>query len=349
MLNKIYIQIFIIFMTLLLVGFANNFHNEEELKNEFHSIQKDYFLKLDFCAPNEELKTIPKFSAALSALADKQRTVLAANKNLTKDDKELAGLIFIYDAMLNSNIIIGILEGKLSFSDFTKDKIFSNDRSTQNGALQARAKYIISELKTAANLRPNDHRIDSWIVGAKSLAEKIQTGSISKSTQKAIINTITTRPSFNLWTAILLLHNEDPASNQELLQASRNFVDAANQGKDPCTLHPKDCISTWKAPYNFQAALTELGDVFLQQAEYFLTKGNIEKAMMLAGFAEGTYSQLFKPKHIEETIKWPDYEVLMMRKGRLAEIRNHIIPKDPLRSMSQYQRAYQCASCHGRF
>lgn len=57
-------------------------------------MQKDYFLKLDLRAPNQALQTIPKFSAALSTLADEQRAVLATHKNLTKDDKELAGLIF---------------------------------------------------------------------------------------------------------------------------------------------------------------------------------------------------------------------------------------------------------------
>jgi len=145
-----------------------------------------------------------------------------------------------------------------------------------------------------------------------------------------------------------MLHNEPSASKQELLKAAKNFVDTANQGKGPCTLHPEDCISTWKAPYNFQAAVTELGDVFLQQAEYCLKRGDIEKAMTMAGFADGTYSQLFQPKHIEETKKWPDYDVLAMRKKRLAEIHNRRISKDSLRMMSQYQRTYECASCHGR-
>jgi hypothetical protein len=277
-----------------------------------------YFLldSLDLRAPSQDLKRIPKFSAKLSTLADEQRSILVTNTYLTKDDKELAGLVFIYDAMFNSNIIIGVLDGKLSLSDFTKEKRFSKE-TTPHAELQARAKYTISELKFAANLRPNDHRIDSWIIGAKSLAEKIQTGHISKSTRAAIIKAIGARPSFNLWTAILVLHNEPPASKQELLESAKNFIDAANQGKDPCTLHPEDCIGTWKAPYNFQASVTELGDVFLQQAEYFLKKGDIEKAMTMAGLADGTYTQLYKQKHIEETKKWPDRgpDPILVKKG----------------------------------
>jgi hypothetical protein len=343
--NK-YKKIFIVSLVLLLVGFTNEIPHENSIKNKFHVLQKNYFLKLDLRAPIQELKSIPTFSAELSALADEQRAILVKNKNLTEDDKEVAGLILIYDAMLNSNILIGVLDGKLRLSDFKKR--FSKNSAIPHLELLARANYIISELRSAAKLRPNDHRIDSWIVGANGLLENVQTGHVSKSTQRAIIKAIGARPSFNLWTAILMLHNEPPVAKQALLKASINFVEAANQGKDACTLHPEDCIGTWKAPYNFQAAVTELGDVFLQQAEYFLKNGDIEKAMTMVGFAEGTYSQLYKPKHIDKTKRWPDYEVLMMRKERLAEVQHRKIPKHSLRTLDQYQRAYECASCHGR-
>jgi hypothetical protein len=335
--SKKHKEICIGLLALLFVVCANGNSAEETIKNQFATLQKAYFLKLDLRAPKKELQTIPAFAVKLRTLADKQRAELASNKNLTQRDKELAGLIFIYDAMLNMNIIIGINEGKLSLADFTPHE-----------TLLARAKYILAELKFAATLRPDDHRIDGWIVGATGIEEKLQTGHTSKATQAAILKTINARPSFNLWVAILMLHNEAPAAKQKLLQAAKNFVDAANHGKDPCTLHPQDCISTWKATYNFQGSLTELGDVFLQQAEYYLAKGDIEKSMELAGYADGTYAQLFKPQHIKQTKKWPDHDVLAIRKERLAKIHHRELAKESLIKMDQYQRVYECASCHGR-
>jgi hypothetical protein len=107
-------------------------------------------------------------------------------------------------------------------------------------------------------------------------------------------------------------------------------------------------ISSWKAPFNFQASVTELGDVFLQQAEYYLSKGESEKAMTLAGYAQGTYKQLFKPTQIKQTEQWPDYSALTIRKKRLNDLQKQIIPKTNLLLIDDYQRVYVCTSCHGK-
>ena len=340
-------KIFIGLLALAITGFANA-SPEDAIKNKFTLLQKNYFLKLDLRAPAQELSTIPTFAATFHALADEQRTLLATSKTLTTEDKELAGLVLIYDAMLNSNITIGILNGKLSLADFTKETKFAKLGATQHEELLARARYSISTLKLAATLRPNDRRIDSWVVGAKGGLENIEFGKLSKATQAAIIKSISVRPSFNLWTAILLLHNEPQSSKHALVKSAKNFVDAASEGKDACTLHPDDCNSTWKAPYNFQAAVTELGDVFLQQAEYELKKGNIKNAMMMAGYAAGTYKQLSKPEHLEISKLWPDYNVLAMRETRLRDIEKQKVPATSMHTINDYQQPYECASCHGR-
>lgn len=307
--------------------FNNNLYASSAIEDKFTAIQKIYFPKLNLRVPVSDLKKLPKFTDKLDALAFEVSKQKHFN---SKNEKATAGLILIYDAMFNMNIVIGITENKLILADYIKYRSYANPHVSENEELQARLQYVITELREALELRPDDHRIDSWIAANKMQAQKIKTGKISQRSKTALLNSISARPSFNLWTAILGLHNQPPESNQALLAAAKNFVDAADQGKDPCTLHPSDCISSWKAPFNFQASVTELGDVFFQQAEYYLAKGDVKKAMMLTGYAAGTYKQLFKPKRVKLTEQWPDYSALTIRKKQLKDLQKQIVPKENL-------------------
>lgn len=336
---------FIVLLIFWVCGCFREEISEASIKKQFYSLQKEYFLKLDLRAPKSDLQTIPAFASRLSELAVRQKALLDTDKHLTKDDKEFAGLVLIYDAMFNVNVIIGLEARKLSLADFVN---LGPNNASPNEQLEARAKFSVLELQHAAKLRPNDYRIAGWIAATKGEVERIHSGHISKSIEDGILQSIAKRPSFNLWTAILMLHNEPQFSKQPLVDAAMAFVQQESQGQSECMLHPDDCMSTWKAPYNLQASVTELGDVFLQQAEYDLARKRISKAMEMAEYAKGTYAVLSKPEHLELTQKWPDFDALALRMKRLTDVQNQKRAKEPLDKMSLYQRVYECSSCHGR-
>lgn len=345
-------MLMIAFLILLLCGFtdANDNAKEAKLIKKFQALQAPYFQQVNLYAAPEKVRNIPKFSLEMNKLADEQRALLAANPDMSQADKEWAGLIYIYDAMLMLDGFDAVTLGKLTVADLVKTHHFAKPGADDKEELKARATYALSELEAAAKLRPNDRRIDGWIVGAKSILERIDTGGISKQTQEAIVNAIPVRPSFNLWTALIVLHNENAASLEALATEAKNFVDAStgNSPTNPCTIHPEDCVSGPKAPYNFQGAVVELGDIFLRRAEYYLQKGDTFKAMIMTKYTEGTYAQLNLPANAAHTQSWPARDVIALRMQRLAQIKQREIPTHPLVPMPQYQRAYECGSCHSK-
>src|ERR1700733_11035671 len=160
MLHARYQTFIFLALTLLLCGFSNSNnanYSQDKIQKQFLALQSQYFQVVNLSAAPQMVRTIPAFSAKLNKLADMQRAVLAANPNMSQTDKELAGLIFIYDAMLTLDGCNAVMLGKLSLSDFEKVHRFAKSGSTAKEELQARVNYAISELETAAKLRPNDH------------------------------------------------------------------------------------------------------------------------------------------------------------------------------------------------
>jgi len=165
------------------------------------------------------------------------------------------------------------------------------------------------------------------------------------------LDAIAIRPTFNLWTSIILFHNHAAGTEffDRLVVESKAFVDNIQKGLNPCKEKPQDCANGAKAPYNSQAAIAMLGDVFLRQAEYLLTVGNIPSAMEMAGYAQGTYKNLSSPENAENTKSWPDNQVLTARVVYLDALKpGTSIEAGSFQRTSDYQRVYDCASCHGR-
>ena len=70
--------------------------------------------------------------------------------------------------------------------------------------------------------------------------------------------------------------------------------------------------------------------------------------MTMAQYAEGTYAQLTLPANVVQTKNWPAREIIALRKNRLAQIIKKQVPKGSLVDTEQYQRAYECGSCHSK-
>lgn len=318
--------------------------------NSFAKLQSEYFQKLDLRVDATKLKLIPTFAAKLTSMAEGERKKLTSLQ-LSRQEKEHAGLVFIYDALMTMNNTDAAMKNILSLADLRADHRFGAEGGSDKEELLARAEYCIHQLTTALKLRLDDRRIDSWIESAKTQKDQIKSGLPPSNTLlKAAMDAIPIRPTFNLFTAILLFESVDAAHPlfERLAREAKQFVDATSSGDNPCYKYPQDCQNGSHAPYNLQASVTVLGDVFLRRSEYFLQKNDIPRAMEMAGYARETYSVLESPKHIEVSKTWPDRPLVQIRKDHIEQIHKMQMPSVPLHKTGAYAQAYDCASCHGR-
>jgi hypothetical protein len=317
--------------------------------DKFSILQDDYFAMLRLGSDKKNSEKIPEFEASLDILAnDVQREF--ADRILKSETYARAGLILIYNSLLIQNNTNGIAEGTMQLGNFKGIPGWGQTSYSPDKVMLKRSDRAIAELEIAKQLRPDDRRIDSWIVGAKMQREKLKNSVVSDATFKNSLDAVKERPTFNLWTAILLFKNQDPASPlfETLAAKAKEFVDATRGPNDPCKLRPQDCKNGNVTPFNSQASIVTLGDVFLREAEVFLAQGEIPKAMELASYAKGTYSELNGPRLISDTRSWPDNDVLAERTDRVDRIFARKVSAIRLQDSPSYFRPYQCSSCHGR-
>lgn len=322
-----------------------------ENADPFTPLQTRYFTMLNQRASAKRLAAIPAFSAKLTALALAERAKFSSPGAGTPDARERAGLILIYDALLTTSNSIGVTQGSLKLADLRKAHRFGPASGDDKTEMTARAQHAIDDLELAFKLRPDDHRIDSWLAAARIQKEKISTGDkLSEKVLTDSLDAIPVRPTFNLWTSFLLFRDQpsDTALFARMTGEAKGFVDKIKDGNDPCKDKPEDCGNTPIAPYNVQAAVVELGDVFLRRAETLLQAGDIPHAMQMAGYAAGSYAQLNKPEHAAETKAWPDAVAIAERLDRVHAIQSGHVASPLLDRTANYRRPYECATCHGR-
>lgn len=322
-----------------------------DTSDPFTTLQTRYFSMLNMRASAKRLAAIPAFSAKLTALALAERAKFASGEGGTPEARERAGLILIYDALLTTSDSIGAAQGSLRLADLRKAHRFGPASGDDKAEMTARAQHAIDDLEFAFKLRPDDRRIDSWLAAARIQKEKIATGDkLSEKVLTDSLDAIPVRPTFNLWTSFLLFRDQpsDSALFARMAGDAKGFVDKIKNGEDPCAKKPEDCGNTPIAPYNVQAAVVELGDVFLRRAEVYSKAGDIPHAMQMAGYAAGSYAQLNKPEHAAETKAWPDAVAIAARLDRVAAIQGGHVESPLLDRTANYRRPYECATCHGR-
>lgn len=321
---------------LLVVSFSAHADTWEEL-------QSLYFKKLNFRVNQESLREIPVYAYELSKYADSVRADI--------HNREEAGLVFIYDALMLMNLNKGVGDGSLQLEDLRQHRSYAPVGAGALDELKARAEFAHQELIEALRLRPDDQRILSWIAGAKHGRLVLENdGTVQKSLREAL-DSIPLRPTFNLWSAILIFRNHSADSDMygELASAGKTFVNHLGDSTNPCVTKPQDCENGIKAEYNIQSSLVTLGDTFLRRAEFLLDVGRIGEAMELLSYSQGTYKQLFSEKNIEHTNSWSDKDVITERMEYVAEMFKTRKPRKLLlNGTSNFARPYECASCHGR-
>lgn len=85
-------------------------------------------------------------------------------------------------------------------------------------------------------------------------------------------------------------------------------------------LGPPDCKNSSQSPFNFQASIAVLGDVFLRRANLLISDGKNDEGMDLVRFAKGTSEQLESDSHRADPKNWPDKSVMKFRLDGLAKL-----------------------------
>jgi hypothetical protein len=320
----------------------------------FDDIKDHYFSKLNLHANESRMKTIPPFAARLTKLAEDEKIKFKDGQLGTSETRERAGLILIYDALMTVNNTNAAAAGQIPLSKLKEAYTFDPHATTDHDEVLARYEHSLEDMELAAKLRPDDRRIDSWVAAEKLDIEKTRIGKIPSNALIASLDAIPARPTFNLWTSMLLFKEEPPDSElfARLAGESKNFVDQVRQGNDPCKSRPRDCRNGNLAPYNVQASVTILADVFLRRAASLYQSGDVPHAMEMASYAKGTYSQLQSTLHAKKTASWPDRPALKDRLQRVSDLLQSHSTKpatEPeLQRTENYRRVYECSSCHGR-
>lgn len=291
------------------------------------SWKEEYFPKLNFRVSEERLKAIPPFAGKLAQMAE----MVMKNPGASEED----GLVLIYDALMLMNNNRAVKEGVLSLKDLRSYKSYTSLNDEEE--LKMRAQVATLELEKAKVLRSNDLRIPSWIAGSRR--------TYTDTSLREALDAIPLRPTFNLWTAILMFHTQSADTEMfgELALAGKHFVDSLSHSDNPCATKPEDCRSGPKAPYNLQSSLVTLSDTFTRRAEVLLLRGEFREAMEYLSYAQGTLKQL--PLESD----WGDQEVVEERADYIQEMLRVKKPRSLLlHETPNFKRAYECSSCHGR-
>ena len=272
----------------------------------------------------------PRYFAALAGDGTAMETELAAfvARALTDDDadriapadRERVGLLFVYDALL-----------------------VGRDGPT-DPARRARA---VDLLQRAHRLRPADRRIESWVAGAQvAYARAVGDHAAEATGVQQLLDAIDAEPTFNLWTAFIVLRDEPAGSDRfaALFAKAAAFVQSGRcRDVTPGSVDARNCKSGPLAPHNTQAAVVMLADPFLRRGEQLLHDGRVGDAMPILGTAAGILHTLSTDDNRAATDAWSARAAYVARVARLTQaMHSQAVVPDRLDN----DAVYACTACH---
>ncbi|MFO0614394.1 MAG: hypothetical protein U0414_17535 [Polyangiaceae bacterium] len=309
----------------------------------FAASKPAYMKSLGESSPDATTVAI-RMEAEMLPYVDAALRVDAASPAATKEE---AGLALVYGALVLTRDLQGILGGRVDSAKLFAAHPYAS-ASDVDAEIAARRDRAVKLLEAASTLRPNDGRVASWLAAAKALAGT--TKELSPEAKKKVLAAVDVQPTFNLWTAYIVLRHEpiDSPIADELFQRTQAFL-SAKQCRDvaPGSREERDCKSGPLAPFNTQAAVVMLGDQYLRRGEAALGKGDIPKAMPLLGTARGIYATLADDANQAATAKWRDRGALDVRLKRLDALKPGApAPDASFWGSPEFDAVYECASCH---
>ncbi len=333
---------------------AENLHKQAlaSFAKPFLEIRNHYFSMLDHHgSDSNRSRAIGAFASKLSTLAEEVNSKLSHGEIASDPDRQLAGLILTYDALMNINNSLGVMDGELKLSDVRLPGAPQSRRHESKAELATRFKNASNELAQAKKLRPDDERIDGWQLVPIAGLDILKQGKTAPNTLQSALD-LNTRPSFNMGTTVVLFKYENASSGlfKKILLKMKGFVDAyVKDGTTPCKDYPRDCKNRFFAPYNIEVSRVFIGDVFLRQAEQLLVDGDIAGATQMNAYAKNAYNAMNYEVPSSELLRWFEQPMLKARLDYLKKLDARVTPKpSAFQQTSAYKVIYQCASCHGR-
>src|SRR5262245_46413534 len=114
---------------------------EDQVRKQFMALKPRYFQEVNLSAYPDQLNTMLAFAETLHQLADYQSKIVVEQSALSQADKELAGLVYIYDALFTIDACDAVQQGKIKLQALEKFQRFANSDASDQEELQARAQY----------------------------------------------------------------------------------------------------------------------------------------------------------------------------------------------------------------
>lgn len=302
----------------------------------FDELKPRYMQALDD-RPDDETAASVEMEKTLRVETDGALRAADAGALKTDDERARAGLVLVYEALLLQRNVQHAAMGKI-------------DPRAIEGDANARRRRALELLRRAQALRPQDHRIASWLAATEVMAGASASGEMTAAGKERVVAAVDPEPTFNLWTAFIALRNEpvDTLEAQALFAKTRAFLQSRKcRDVVPGTREARNCESGPLAPYNLQAATVMLGDQFLRRGEEALRRGTLQDAMELLGTASGIYATLATERMRDATARWSKAPLLDARLRRLRSLTpGASLPSADFWRSRDYEALYDCASCH---
>jgi hypothetical protein len=304
----------------------------------FEELKPHYMQALDDRADDETAISV-EMEHRLRTETDHAMRAVDTGALTTDAARAEAGLVLVYESLLLQRNFAHAARGKI-------------DQRAIEGNASVRGQRAVALLRRAQALRPDDHRIASWLASAELFSGSRADAELTDAAKARVVAAVDRDVSFNLWTAFITLRDEpaDTPAAQALFAKTRAYLRSRTcRDVVPGTREARNCESGPLAPYNLQAATVMLGDQFLRHGEDALRRGATEDAMEWLGTANGIYATLASERLREATARWPKAALLEARLGRLRSLTpGASLPGADFWRAREYEAMYDCASCHVR-
>jgi hypothetical protein len=273
----------------------------------------------------------------------------ASERNLDDGERGRAGLVLVYGALFLQRDLMHVKDGTVDAA-----RLFAVHRYSDVDAREVHARRVraVTLLERAAKLRPFDHRVPSWLAGARSVIDADAGMPPTAAGLDELVNAIDAAPTANLWTAFIAMRDVpvDAPAEHVLFEKTRAFVDKRICLEPaPDSDEARRCGSSPRAPFEAQTAAVMLGDQFLRRGEIALAHADVATAVPLLQQARDLYATLSAPANARATAAWHNRALLDGRVARIDdEMRAHLARDDGFWRSHDYEAIYDCASCHAR-
>jgi hypothetical protein len=320
----------------------------------FLDVRGRFMPMLDDAPGAIDVAALAAFEARMATIADGARRSLDQGA-LAGEDRALAGLALVYDALLIERDLRLVDRGLAD-----PHKLFAARRYAPSSSLDrdeglraecaARHRAAVDAVEHAAVARPDDGRIASWRAAMHAHVVEQAEGKFSAESLDRLLVAVEVSPSFNLFTALILFRDQpidSPQSVRLFARVERYIAETPCRDARPETPEGRICLNGPRAPHNNLTARVMIGDVYLRRGEAAFAAGDFARAMPLVMTAKGVYDTAYDPERRDETRTWRNGALVGARLERVAALRPGQPPLSPAFWRStDYERIYECSSCH---